>query len=192
MKPAFTCPCHYSTFAPGEGGKVLFGPAGRPLPQLPLMIDADGNLRAAGGVRRGRRSGVVRRATGMSLIGRMIGRRVRRRGALVTSSGWGRRRGISWVLRYVFPDHWSFLLGEIALYAFIVLVGTGIFLTLYYIAERLAGALPRHLSAAPRPADVGGLPVGARPVAQRAGRPSVPPGAPLGGRRVHRRDRACT
>ncbi len=37
------------------------------------------------------------------------------------------------LLRYVFPDHWSFLLGEIALYAFLVLVGTGIFLTLYYI-----------------------------------------------------------
>jgi ubiquinol-cytochrome c reductase cytochrome b subunit len=32
----------------------------------------------------------------------------------------------------VFPDHWSFLLGEIALYSFIVLVGTGIFLALYY------------------------------------------------------------
>jgi ubiquinol-cytochrome c reductase cytochrome b subunit len=36
-------------------------------------------------------------------------------------------------LRYVFPDHWSFMLGEIALYAFIVLVGTGIFLTFYYV-----------------------------------------------------------
>src|SRR6185295_12211326 len=35
-------------------------------------------------------------------------------------------------LRYVFPDHWSFLLGEIALYAFVVLVGTGIFLTLFF------------------------------------------------------------
>jgi ubiquinol-cytochrome c reductase cytochrome b subunit len=35
-------------------------------------------------------------------------------------------------LRYLFPDHWSFLLGEVALYAFIVLVGTGIFLTLFY------------------------------------------------------------
>jgi quinol---cytochrome c reductase iron-sulfur subunit len=46
--PAFTCPCHYSTFAPGEGGRLIFGPAGRALPQLPLMIDADGNLRAAG------------------------------------------------------------------------------------------------------------------------------------------------
>ena len=26
----------------------MFGPAGRALPQLPLMIDAEGNLRAAG------------------------------------------------------------------------------------------------------------------------------------------------
>jgi ubiquinol-cytochrome c reductase cytochrome b subunit len=44
----------------------------------------------------------------------------------------GAARGIRWLLRYVFPDHWSFLLGEIALYSFVVLVGTGIFLTLYY------------------------------------------------------------
>ena len=35
-------------------------------------------------------------------------------------------------LRYVFPDHWSFMLGEIALYAFVVLVGTGTFLALFF------------------------------------------------------------
>jgi ubiquinol-cytochrome c reductase iron-sulfur subunit len=46
--PAFTCPCHYSTFSPGEGGRLIFGPAGRSLPQLPLMIDDQGYLRAAG------------------------------------------------------------------------------------------------------------------------------------------------
>src|SRR6185312_1299915 len=46
--PAFTCPCHYSTFLPGEGGRVVFGPAGRALPQLPLMVDGEGYLRAAG------------------------------------------------------------------------------------------------------------------------------------------------
>ena len=33
----------------------------------------------------------------------------------------------------IFPDHWSFMLGEIALYSFVVLLLTGIFLTLYYI-----------------------------------------------------------
>jgi len=47
--PAFTCPCHYSTFLPGEGGRLIFGPAGRALPQLPLMVDGDGYLRAAAG-----------------------------------------------------------------------------------------------------------------------------------------------
>jgi ubiquinol-cytochrome c reductase iron-sulfur subunit len=46
--PAFTCPCHYSTFLPGEGGRLVFGPAGRALPQLPVMITSDGYLAAAG------------------------------------------------------------------------------------------------------------------------------------------------
>ncbi|MFE6808915.1 cytochrome bc complex cytochrome b subunit [Streptomyces sp. NPDC057681] len=34
--------------------------------------------------------------------------------------------------RKVFPDHWSFLLGEICLYSFIVIIVTGIYLTLYF------------------------------------------------------------
>ena len=46
--PALVCPCHYSTFDPSTGGTVLYGPAGRPLPQLPLVIDARGELRAGG------------------------------------------------------------------------------------------------------------------------------------------------
>jgi quinol---cytochrome c reductase iron-sulfur subunit len=46
--PALVCPCHYSTFDPRTGGTLLFGPAGRDLPQLPLAVDGDGNLRAAG------------------------------------------------------------------------------------------------------------------------------------------------
>jgi ubiquinol-cytochrome c reductase cytochrome b subunit len=36
-------------------------------------------------------------------------------------------------LRYLFPDHWSFLLGEVALYAFMVLVATGIYLTFFFV-----------------------------------------------------------
>ena len=35
-------------------------------------------------------------------------------------------------LKKVFPDHWSFMLGEIALYSFIVVLLTGVFLTLFY------------------------------------------------------------
>jgi ubiquinol-cytochrome c reductase cytochrome b subunit len=35
-------------------------------------------------------------------------------------------------LNKVFPDHWSFLLGEIALYAFVVLLLSGVYLTFFY------------------------------------------------------------
>lgn len=42
------CPCHQSLFDVGQGRPAtpVFGPAPRPLPQLPLMIDTDGYLRA--------------------------------------------------------------------------------------------------------------------------------------------------
>ncbi|MGC4889400.1 cytochrome b N-terminal domain-containing protein [Micromonospora sp. DT227] len=36
------------------------------------------------------------------------------------------------LLNKVFPDHWSFLLGEIALFSFVVLLLTGVFLTFFY------------------------------------------------------------
>jgi ubiquinol-cytochrome c reductase iron-sulfur subunit len=47
--PALACPCHYSVFATRDGGKVEAGPAGRPLPQLPIEIGPNRELRAAGG-----------------------------------------------------------------------------------------------------------------------------------------------
>ena len=47
-RPALVCPCHYSTFDPAGGGSVMFGPAGRPLPMLPLTVDGRGYLRARG------------------------------------------------------------------------------------------------------------------------------------------------
>jgi ubiquinol-cytochrome c reductase cytochrome b subunit len=42
------------------------------------------------------------------------------------------------VLRRVFPDHWSFLLGEIALFCLVVLVVTGVFLTFFYTPDTRA------------------------------------------------------
>lgn len=68
----------------------------------------------------------------MKLVSRILHRR------LVRVVRWNEQRvgaakGIKAALRYVFPDHWSFLLGEISLYSFVVLIGTGIFLTLYYL-----------------------------------------------------------
>ena len=38
------CPCHQSTFDVANGAKVVFGPAGRPLPQLPIMVDSEGYI----------------------------------------------------------------------------------------------------------------------------------------------------
>ena len=40
------------------------------------------------------------------------------------------------LLDKIFPDHWSFMLGEIALYSFVVLLVTGVFLTLYFIPSQ--------------------------------------------------------
>jgi ubiquinol-cytochrome c reductase cytochrome b subunit len=41
-------------------------------------------------------------------------------------------RGVRVLLRKIFPDHWSFLLGEIILYSFVILLLTGTFLTLWF------------------------------------------------------------
>lgn len=38
------CPCHQSQFDVTEHCKVIFGPAGRPLPQLPITVDSEGYL----------------------------------------------------------------------------------------------------------------------------------------------------
>lgn len=38
------CPCHQSTFDVADGAKVVFGPAVRPLPQLPIALDDEGYI----------------------------------------------------------------------------------------------------------------------------------------------------
>ena len=38
------CPCHQSTFDASTGATVVFGPAARPLPQLPMTVNTDGYL----------------------------------------------------------------------------------------------------------------------------------------------------
>jgi ubiquinol-cytochrome c reductase iron-sulfur subunit len=45
---ALLCPCHQSTFDVREGARPIFGPAARPLPQLPMDVDAEGYLVARG------------------------------------------------------------------------------------------------------------------------------------------------
>ncbi|MCI9887831.1 Rieske 2Fe-2S domain-containing protein [Micrococcales bacterium 31B] len=40
------CPCHQSTFDVTHEARVIFGPAHRPLPQLPIEVDEEGYIRA--------------------------------------------------------------------------------------------------------------------------------------------------
>ncbi|MDH4111960.1 MAG: Rieske 2Fe-2S domain-containing protein [Actinomycetota bacterium] len=42
------CPCHQSTFDVLDGARPVYGPAPKPLPQLPIEIADDGSLRALG------------------------------------------------------------------------------------------------------------------------------------------------
>ncbi len=59
----------------------------------------------------------------------------------------GLAKGTRIFFNKIFPDHWSFMLGEIALYSFVVLLVTGIFLTLYYVPS--ASLMIYHGSYAP-------------------------------------------
>ncbi len=42
-------------------------------------------------------------------------------------------KGVKFIARKVFPDHWSFMLGEICLYTFVILLISGTFLSLWYV-----------------------------------------------------------
>ena len=77
-------------------------------------------------------------------IGRAVAQEAAARGAVVTVIGRSAKAGDNIDSRYhpsasmrrqlnkVFPTHWSFLLGEIAMYSFIVLLLTGVYLTLFF------------------------------------------------------------
>lgn len=43
------CPCHQSTFDLSDSGNVVFGPAARRMPQLPITVDSEGYLVAKSG-----------------------------------------------------------------------------------------------------------------------------------------------
>ncbi|MEO7130275.1 MAG: ubiquinol-cytochrome c reductase cytochrome b subunit, partial [Dermatophilaceae bacterium] len=53
-------------------------------------------------------------------------------------AGWlddrsGGAKGISPLMKKVFPDHWSFMLGEIAMYSMIICLLTGVFLSFWFV-----------------------------------------------------------
>ena len=60
-------------------------------------------------------------------------------------AGWvddrtGAAKPMSYLLKKVFPDHWSFMLGEIAMYSLVILLLTGTFLTFWFVPS--SGLVP--------------------------------------------------
>src|SRR6476619_7628392 len=56
-------------------------------------------------------------------------------------AGWvddrtGAAKPMSYLLKKVFPDHWSFMLGEIAMYSLVILLLTGTFLTFWFVPSQ--------------------------------------------------------
>src|ERR1700759_392596 len=45
----------------------------------------------------------------------------------------GAAKGVRVLMKKVFPDHWSFMLGEIALWSFVILLLTGTFMALFFV-----------------------------------------------------------
>ena len=59
----------------------------------------------------------------------------------------GIAKGGRGLLDKIFPDHWSFMLGEIALYSFVILLVTGVFLTFYYVPSQQIVVVPKGVYA---------------------------------------------
>ncbi len=130
------CPCHQSTFDLADNSRVLFGPAARPLPQLPLGLDDEGYLIAMSDFlepvgpsywERGCRAMSSAATASPESANNAPGGPVKWLDDRIGLYGLAKKQ-----LRKVFPDHWSFMLGEIALWSFVVLLLTGVFLSLWF------------------------------------------------------------
>jgi quinol-cytochrome oxidoreductase complex cytochrome b subunit len=90
-------------------------------------------------------------------------------------------RGGRVLMRKVFPDHWSFMLGEIALWSFVILLLTGTYLALFFQPSMADVVLPRLLHQARRHHNVAGVRVDAADLLRHPRRPAGPADPPLGG-----------
>lgn len=81
------------------------------------------NARPADGLRSGDAPAATPTSAGMKKVGGVAGWIDDRTGAA---------KGVGYLMRKVFPDHWSFMLGEIAMYSMIVCMLTGVFLTFWF------------------------------------------------------------
>ena len=175
---------------PRQDAKPIFGPATRPLPKLPITVDDEGyfvrDVRlqepsdpASGS---GHEADARRCEPAASCPATARGRGARRPARA------GRPR-CDRLLNKVFPDHWSFMLGEIALYSFIILLLTGTFLTFFFDPSMEEVLYDGSYTPLQRHRDVPGLRLDAEHLLRRPRRPDHAADPPLGGAAVHGRDR---
>ena len=119
-----------------EDCKPVFGPAPRSLPQLPLTVDSEGYVVSQSDYTEPVGPGFWNR--GMSTH-RGAGRRpeaLRHRASRcfdTVDERFGSSKFLTSVLDKIFPDHWSFMVGEVAMDSLIILIATGIYLTFFYV-----------------------------------------------------------
>ena len=107
-------------------------------------------------------------------------------------AGWvddrtGAAKPVGYLMKKVFPDHWSFMLGEIAMYSMIICLLTGAFLTFWFVPS--AGHTVYEGSYVPlRGVTMSEAYASTLNISLRhQGRPDHPPDPPLGRADVHRR-----
>ncbi len=192
------CPCHQSTFDLADNGKVIFGPAARALPQLPLMLDDEGYLVAQQRLHRAGRPELLGTwVTTMSTNAepptarpRPSRRRPTRVGGVAT---WADdRTGLAAVSQEADPQG---LPRPLVVHArrdrAVELRRPAAHRHVpdpLVQAEHGRGHLRRLLRPAPRPAHVGGLRLDAGHLLRRPRRPAHAADAPLVGDALHRRD----
>ena len=187
------CPCHQSTFNLSDSANVVFGPAARRMPQLPITVDDEGYLVAVSDFKEpvGPSFWELKEELLMS-TSELRQSRYEEKGAgaanyldeRLGSNGFLRRN-----LNKVFPDHWSFMLGEVALYSFIVVLLSGVYLTLFFKPTHGRGHLRRPLHPAQGRHDVRGVRLGTEHLLRDPRRPADASDPPLGGAVLHDRDR---
>ena len=109
-----------------------------------------------------------------------VGHESRASSAAGSTTGCGVSKFADSVLNHVFPDHWSFMLGEIAMYCFVILVADRRLPHVLLPSRQPRRRVPGQLRAAARRADVGGVRVDDRAQLRRARRAGRAPDPPLG------------
>ena len=118
------------------------------------------------------------------------GRRTHR--PLVWTNGSASARFARTALNKVFPDHWSFMIGEIAMYCLVILILTGVYLTFFFVPDSRQVVYDGSYAPLRGVRMSAGVRVDAERVVRRARRPRDAPDPPLGRAALRRRRSSST